>query len=435
MRATAVFFNLAMLFSLLAFNTSTRAAELLDTIIVEINNQIITEAELQKRISDLRKQIIARKGSAPSREQLRPKVLDRMILNLLQIERASQYGIRLNKASLNKHIEGIAKKNKISLAQLRRTLVKDGVDYKEFREQVRRNTIINRAQKKLVFEKIKVSDSEINQFLINQKKAGSKDTRFHLSHILIAVPEDANSQTLQKARTKAEKTLLRLNNGEAFDKVAIEVSSGQKALEGGDLGWRPVSELPSLFVNSAKNLNAGEISKLIQSPSGFHILKFHARENTKRVIIEETLARHILIKVDELTKDDAARELLESVHKKLKAGADFAAMAKQYSQDTASKGSGGSLGWSVPGAFVPQFEAVMKSLQKNQISNAFKSPFGWHLVQVLDRRKSDKTKLIIRNKAYQTIQASKADEALELWLRSLRDEAYIKYHKPTDAPG
>ena len=434
MRATQVLFNLVFCCSLLGFSAASTAAELLDTIIVEINNQIITESELQKRITDLRQNILARKASAPSREQLRPKVLDRMVLDVLQIERASQYGIRLNKTNLNKRIASIAKQNKMSVAQMRRTLIKEGVSFKDFRKQVKRNTIITRAQKKLVFEKIKISDSEINQFLINQNKAGSKDSRYHLSHILIAVPEDANSKILQQARTNANKVLIRLQNGEAFDKLAIELSSGHKALEGGDLGWRPASELPALFVTTVSKLKAGEISGLIQSPSGFHILKFHSRENTKRVIIEETLARHILIKVDELTKDDTARELLESVHKELKAGADFAQQAKKHSQDTASKGSGGSLGWSVPGAFVPQFESVMKSLQKNQISRPFKSAFGWHLVQVLDRRKSDKTKLIVRNKAYQTIQASKSDEALELWLRRLRDEAYIKYHKPTDAP-
>lgn len=434
MRATQVLFNLIFCCSLLSFSASSTAAELLDTIIVEVNNKIITEAELQKRITDLRQQILLRKPSAPSRSDLRSKVLDRMVLDLLQIERAGQYGIRMNKTGLNKRIEAIAKQNKITVAQLRRSLLKDGVSFKDFRAQVKRSTIITRAQKKLVFEKIKISNSEIDQFLINQKKAGSKDTRYHLSHILIAVPEDANSKNLQQARTNANKALIRLQNGEAFDKVAIELSSGHKALEGGDLGWRPASELPGLFVSTASKLKAGEISGLIQSPSGFHILKFHEKEDTKRVIIEETLARHILIKVDELTKDDIAREQLEAIYKELKNGADFAAMAKKHSQDTGSKGSGGSLGWSVPGAFVPQFEQVMKSLQKKQISRAFKSPFGWHIVQVLDRRKSDKTKLLIRNKAYQTIQASKADEALELWLRRLRDEAYIKYHKPTDAP-
>lgn len=434
MRATQVFINLLFFSSLLSISVTTTAAELLDTILVEINNQIITESELQKRITDLRKRAIASRGNAPSREQFRPKVLERMILERLQIERASQYGIRLNQAALNKRVEDIANQNKISVAQLRRELLKEGVDFADFREDIKRNAIITSARKRLVFEKIKVSDSEIKQFLINQERTGDKDTRYHLSHILIGVPEDANSNALQQAREKANKALQRLQSGEAFGKVAIELSNGHKALEGGDLGWRPASELPALFVSSIAKLSAGDTSELIQSPSGFHILRYHARENTKRVIIEETLARHILIKVDELTGNDTARELLESVYKELQNGADFVEMAKKHSQDTASKGSGGSLGWSVPGAFVPQFEAVMKSLQKNQISKAFKSPFGWHLVQVLDRRKSDKTKLIVHNKAYQTIQASKADEALQLWLRSLRDEAYIKYHNPTDAP-
>ncbi|MDH5425127.1 MAG: peptidylprolyl isomerase [Gammaproteobacteria bacterium] len=433
MRATQLLFNLLFLCSLLSVSTTGSAVESLDTILVEINNQIITESELQKRITELRKQILRSKKSAPSRSQLRAKVLDRMVLDALQIERASQYGINLKDAELNSRIENIARQNKISVSGLRNQLIKEGVSFDDFREQVKRATIIARVQKALVFDDIKVSDSEIKQFLQRQKKAGDKDSRYHLSRILISVPEDVDSNVLQQARKKAETVLARLKNGEAFDKLAIELSNGQKALEGGDLGWRAATELPSLYVATVNKLKAGDVSDIIHTPSGFHILKFHASENSKRVIIEETLARHILIKVDELTSDEAARELLESVHKELKNGADFEQMAKQHSQDTASKGSGGSLGWSVPGAFVPQFEAVMKSLQKNQISNVFRSPFGWHIVQVLDRRKSDKTTLIIENKAYQTIVASKSDEALELWLRRLRDEAYIKYHNPSDA--
>jgi len=434
MRATQVLFSLVFCSFLIGFSPASKAAQLLDSIIVEVNNQVITESELQKRITDIRQQILKRKPTAPSRKQLRKKVLDRMVLDLLQIERAAQFGMRMSKADLNQRIEDIARQNKISVSQLRKELLKDGVNFQDFRDQVERNTIIQRAQKRLVFNKIKVSDSEINQFLLNQKKGGAKSSKYHLSHILVSVPEDANSKSLKKARIKANNIIKRLKKGEAFDKLAIEFSSGQKALDGGDLGWRSASELPALFVSSVKNLNAGEFTQPIQSSSGFHILKFHAAQNTRRVIIEETLARHILIKVDELTKDETARRRLVAVQKKIKAGADFAAMAKQYSEDPGSKGSGGSLGWSVPGAFVPEFEAVMKSLKKNQISNVFKSPFGWHIVQVLDRRKSDKTKQIEHNKAYQAIQASKADEALELWLRSLRDEAYIKYHKPSDKP-
>jgi len=407
------------------------SAETLDKILVEINNQIITESELQKRIADIRAQLIKRKGSAPSVQQLRKKVLDRMVLDMLQINRASQYGIKLSKAGLNKRIESFAAQNKLSVPQLRQALLQDGVNFIDFREQIRRETIIRRAQKRLVFDKIKISDHEIQQFLNNQKKA-TKDSRYRLSHILIAVPEAADSKALQQAKSKARKALERLQSGEAFDQLAVELSSGQKALEGGDLGWRSASELPSLFESAVKTLNKGEVSDILQSPSGFHLIKLTDKKDQQRVLVEETLARHILIKVDALTSDEAAREKLEVLHKQLKSGADFTALAKQHSEDIGSKGSGGNLGWSVPGSFVPQFEAVMKSLKKNQISRPFKSQFGWHIIQVQDRRQSDKTRLVARNKAYQTIQQSKADEALELWLRRLRDEAYIKYHNAED---
>ncbi|MDH5393149.1 MAG: peptidylprolyl isomerase [Gammaproteobacteria bacterium] len=435
MRLKQVFTAFIIFTVSLAFSPATTSAESLDKIVVEINNQIITESELQKRIADIRQQILSRKSAAPSSTQLRNKVLDRMVLDLLQVEHAKQFGIRLTQADLNMRIESIAQKNKLSVPQLRQALLKDGINFADFRQQIERDTIISRVQKGLVFDKIKVSDHEIEQFLLHQKKSGSKDNRYHLSHILIAVPENANSESLKKVRNKAQSVLKKLHAGQDFDKIAIEYSNGQKALEGGDLGWRSATELPSLFVSAASKLKKGQLSGLIQSPSGFHILKLHAKDSQQQVIVEETLVRHILIKVDAITNDKSAREKLEALHKQLKAGADFAKLARQHSEDSGSKSNGGSLGWSVAGSFVPQFEAVMKSLKKQQISQPFRTTYGWHLMQVLDRRQSDKTKIIMRNKAHQKIQASKADEALELWLRRLRDEAYIKYHNPADAPG
>lgn len=428
----SIFQTLVFLSSIVA-SVSAFAAETLDNILVEINNEIITESELQKRIADIRGQLIKRKGAAPSVKQLRKKVLDRMVLDMLQINRASQYGIKMSTAGLNKRIESFAQKNKLTVPQLRQALLQDGINFIDFREQIRRDTIIRRAQKSLVFDKIKISDHEIQQFLNNQKQ-NAKDTSYRLSHILIAVPEAADSKSLQQAKARAEQALKRIKSGEHFDQIAVELSSGQKALEGGDLGWRSASELPGLFLNAATSLGKGEVSKILQSPSGFHLIKMVDKKAQKQVLVEETLARHILIKVDALTSDEAARKKLEGLYKQLKEGADFATLAKQHSEDIGSKGSGGSLGWSTPGNFVPQFEAVMKSLQKNQISRPFKSQFGWHIIQLQDRRQSDKTRLVARNKAYQAIQASKADEALELWLRRLRDEAYIKYHNAEDKP-
>jgi len=435
MRFRQLFSILFLFSSLLTASFHAQAADVLDKIIVEINNKIITESELQKRITDIRQQILKQKSSAPSREKLRTRVLDRMVIDILQMDRAAQFGIKLSKSGLNKRIENFARKNKISVPQLRNVLLKDGIDFKNFREQMRRTTIINRAQKTLVFDKIKISDHEINQFIASQKKSGAKDSQYKLSHILISVPEEADSKTLKQAKIRAEKILSKLRSGQTFDKLAVEFSTGQKALEGGDLGWRQASELPALFVSAVKSLKKGDVSELIQSPSGFHLLKLQDKKGAEQVIIDETLVRHILIKVDEFTKDDAARKQLESLRKEITAGADFGELAKQHSQDIGSKGTGGSLGWSVPGSFVPQFEAVMKSLKKKQISRPFKSQFGWHLMQVLDRRQSDKTGIVVRNKAFQSIKSSKADEALELWLRRLRDEAYIKYHNTEDAPG
>ncbi|MCK4711054.1 MAG: peptidylprolyl isomerase, partial [Gammaproteobacteria bacterium] len=400
MRLTQVLTTLFFISSLLSISPANSAVELLDKIIVEIDNKIITESQLQKRITEIRKQIVSQKKSAPSRSQLRNKVLDRMVLDILQVNRAKQYGIKLSKAGLNKRVETIAKKYKISVAQLRQSLLDEGVDFKVFRSQVETDTIITQAKKKLVYDKIKISDREIDQFLINQKKRGTKETRFRLSHILINVPEEADSQALKNARKKANEVLKRLNRGDEFDKLAIEYSGGQNALEGGDLGWRKASELPALFVAAIKNLKKGEVSNIVQSPSGFHLLKLNATQNQKQILVQETLARHILIKVDAITDDKTARKQLQKLRKQIKDGADFTKLAKQYSQDTGSKGTGGSLGWSVPGTMVAEFETVMDKMGKNQISQPFKSPFGWHLLEVLDRRQSDKTEIVVRNKAY-----------------------------------
>ena len=434
MRLIQIFTTIVFFGSLLSYSTANSAVEALDKIIVEIDNQIITESQLQKRITEIRKQILSQKKESPSRAQLRNKVLDRMILDILQINRAKQYGIKLSKTGLNKRIESIAKKYKISVTQLRQSLIDEGVDFKDFRKQVETDTIITQAKKKLVYDKIKISDREIDQFLINQKKGGTEETRFRLSHILITVPEEADSKSLKKARKKANEIIKRLNQGDDFEKLAIEYSGGQNALKGGDLGWRKASELPSLFVTAIKGLNKDEVSNIVQSPSGFHLLKLNAMQNQKQIIVQETLARHILIRVDAITDDETARKQLEKLYKQIKSGADFDKLAKQHSQDTGSKGTGGSLGWSVPGTMVAEFETVMNKLDKNQVSQPFKSPFGWHLLEVMDRRQSDKTEIVVRNKAYKEILKSKADEALELWLRKLRDEAYIKYHNTADTP-
>lgn len=435
MRLSQLLTTLLFCSLLLGINTANSAVELLDKIIVEIDKDIITESQLQKRITEIRKRILSQKKAAPGREELRTKVLDRMVLDLLQINRAKLYGIKLSKAALNQRIETIAQKYNISVAQLRQSLISDGIDFKDFREQVETDTIIETAKKRLVYSKIKISDREIEQFLANQKKSGSQESQYNLSHILITVPEEADSKALKSARKKAQQVVDQHNKGVAFEKLVIQFSGGQNALEGGNLGWRKASELPALFVSAIKNLKKGQVSDIIQSPSGFHLLKLNEIKQQEQVLVTETLARHILIKVDEITNDKMAREQLQSLRKKILKGADFSALAKRHSQDTGSKGTGGSLGWSISGTMVPAFEKVMDSLDKNKLSQPFKSSFGWHIVEVLDRRQSDKTDIVVRNKAYREIQKSKADEALELWLRRLRDEAYIKYHNPADAPG
>ena len=400
--------------------------EPVDKIVAVVNDDVITGTELDTRLHSIKEQLKNQSSPIPPDAVLKKQVLDRMILATLQLQLADQNGIRVDDETLNRTIERIAGDNKLSLPEFRSVLEKEGYDFATFREDIRREILISRVQQRQVSDRIMVTEQEIDNFLATQRAQGNTGAEYHLAHILIAVPDASSSERIQAARQRAEDVLKKLRSGANFQETAIAVSDGQQALQGGDLGWRKAGELPTLFVDTVTHMKTGDVSDLIRSPSGFHIIKLLEQRNEQRHIVTQTHARHILIRTDELTSDAAAQARLKDIRQRIQGGADFTALARQYSNDTATANNGGDLGWVNPGEMVPKFQAQMDKLGTGEISEPFKTGFGWHIVQVLDRRRHDDTDAFIRSQAREAIRQRKTEEELQSWLARLRDDAYIE---------
>jgi peptidyl-prolyl cis-trans isomerase SurA len=406
--------------------TAATPLEPVDKIVAVVNDDVITSTELDNRLHSIKEQLKNQSASIPPDQALKKQVLDRMILASLQLQLADQNGIRVDDDTLNRTIERIAQGNNLTLPEFRSVLEKEGYDFATFREDIRREILISRVQQRQVSDRIMVTEQEIDNFLATQRAQGNTGAEYHIAHILIAVPDAASSERIKAARQRAADILHKLRSGASFQETAIASSDGQQALQGGDLGWRKAAELPTLFVEPIMHMKDGDISDLIRSPSGFHIIKLLAQRNAQRHIVTQTHARHILIRTDELTGDAAAQARLKDIRKRIKAGADFAELAREYSNDTATASNGGDLGWVNPGDMVPTFEAQINKLATGEISEPFKTGFGWHIVQVLKRRSHDDTDAFIRSQARKAIRQRKTEEELQSWLARLRDDAYVE---------
>lgn len=400
--------------------------ETLDSIVAVVNNDVITRTELNDRLRTIRQQLQQQGAPVPPQAVLEKQVLDRMILSNLQLQLADRAGVRVDEETLNRTIARIAEENRMTLGEFRAVLEQDGYDFADFREDIRKEILISRIQQRQIAERVSVSEQEIDNFLTTQKMQGNAGEEYRLAHILIAVPDASSPERLRAARERAEDILKNLRNGADFQETAIAVSDGQQALEGGDLGWRKLAELPTLFVDAANAMDTGAVSDLIRSPSGYHIIKLLDKRSGQRHIVTQTHARHILIRPDELTSEEAAEQQLHDLRTRLEQGADFAELARGQSDDTVSAANGGDLGWANPGDMTPAFESAMDSLDEGQISQPFKTDFGWHLVQVLERRERDNTADLLRDQARDAIRQRKMDEELQAWLTRLRDEAHIE---------
>ena len=417
----------ALTFLLTATSINSHALQQLDRIIAVVNDDVITESEFKQKINLFKRQLAANNKKPPNESALNKQILERLILDEIQMQLATSQGIIIDDIMLNRMMEDLARNNKMTLEKLRASVIKDGQSYDGFREQTRKDLTIQQLQKRMVYDRINISAQEVEQFIEQQKLSGAiANDKYHIGHILIATPEAATPEDIQAASNRAEKIHSVLVEGEKFDDVALRESEGQQALKGGDLGWRSSAELPPLFVNAIKKMKKSEISQPLRSAGGFHILKLIDIQ-TQQHIVKQTHARHILIRPDEITSDDQAREKMQTIKQRLNNGEDFVKLAEEFSQDPGSKNNGGDLGWSKEGSFVPQFEKVMNSLKLKQTSEPFRSQFGWHIIQVLERRQQDESTQLLESKARQTLRKRKADEDLQLWLRRIRDESYVEY--------
>ncbi len=399
----------------------------LDRIVAVVENDIIMQSELDTKLRTVAGQMQQQGIQLPSSNVLETQILERMILMKIQLQRAEETGIRVDDETLNRTISNIAAENKVSLSQFRDILEEDGFSYEQFRENIRNEIIISRLRQRQVDNRISISSKEIDNALSNLEFQGKTETEYQLSHILISLPEAPTPDEEEQARLVAEKVLKDLKAGQDFAMMASTYSDGQRALDGGDLGWRKKNEIPTLFSTQIESMAKGDISDLIKSSSGFHIVKLADVRSSEKYMITQTNARHILIKLDELTTADDARVRLDQLRTRIEGGDDFAELARSHSDDTVSAAEGGNLGWSSPGRLVPKFEEVMNQLKIGEISQPFETQFGWHLLQVLGRREHDDTESVRRTKASETIRRRKSEEAHQNWLRHLRDEAYVEY--------
>ena len=400
----------------------------LDRVVAIVNDEAITERELAAEMARIVNQLRSRNLGVPPTEVLLPQVLERMMIQRAELQYAKLTGITVDDLSLDNTVRGIASDNGMGIEQFRAALAEEGTDWADFREQVRREIILGRLHKREVFDRMQVSDKEIDDFLASKQIKSGETREFRVRHILVALPESAGPDAIAEARAKAEAALAELQGGAEFASVAARVSDARDALEGGDLGWRAPDRLPSVYAEAAQGLQAGQLSELLRTPSGFHILKVEEVRGAQNqvVTLTETHARHILIQTRENVSDDEARRRLAELRERIAAGEDFATLARTYSDDKGSAERGGDLGWARPGMMVEAFEEVMNSTAPGEISAPFRSQFGWHILQVLERRDASGNVEFLRQQAREAIGQRKAEEELERWQRRLKDEAYTE---------
>ncbi|MDT8282966.1 MAG: peptidylprolyl isomerase [Gammaproteobacteria bacterium] len=414
---------------LLLFSISTvchAELKLLDEIVAVVNEDVITKTQLDNRIVDFQKQLQLSQISRIDPESLKKQVLERMIRDTIQLQLAKQFGITVDDLMLNRMLEQLAKSNNMSLEDFRETIEAENLSYARFREQTRNEIIINQLQQRVVASKINVSDQEIRQHIDQNENNDSSRISYRIRQILIATPETASPEALQKAKAIADSVYKKILNGSKFEDMAIKYSDGRNALKGGDLGERKANELPQLFVDAVSNLDPGEISKPIQSASGYHILELVSSSNDQ-VMVQQSKVRQILIRTSSEVSDDQAREKLLELKQKIENGASFAELASEFSEDPETKVTGGDIGWTNTDDFDTVFKDVASRLELNEISQPFKTSFGWLVIEVQDRRQYNQGKENKENQARNAIKARKIDEELRLWLRRIRDEAYVEF--------
>ena len=397
-----------------------------DRIVAVVNDEVITRLDLEEQLKITADTLRHQNTPLPSGDVLEKQVLERMIVTKTQLQFAKESGLRIDDAMVEKTIARIAQNNKLSVEGLRQALKKDGIDFAKFRDDLRTEMTVARLREREVDSKIVITEAEIEAMLQVVQDAQGKIDEYNLAHILVRVPEQATPEQIKARQARAEEALEKIRKGADFGQIAATYSDAPEALQAGNLGWRDANRLPALFVDALRGLRVGQTSELLRSANGFHILKLVDQRGGAPVIVQQTHARHILIRTNELISENEARNRLLGLRERIENGADFAELARLQSQDGSSS-KGGDLGWLSPGDTVPDFERTMNQLAIKQLSEPVRTEFGWHLIQVLGRRSEDMSKERQRLSVRQALRERKSDEAYQEWLRQLRDKAYVEY--------
>ncbi|MGJ8670735.1 MAG: peptidylprolyl isomerase [Oceanococcus sp.] len=422
---------IALLLPGVLFTQSASAVQVLDYIVAVVNDEVVLSSELNQALTQVKDQFAGR-GNLPDEDILRRQVLERIVVTKAQVQRARQGGLRIADAELNAALEDIAARNGMSLNKFALALRREGIDYLQLRRQVQEELLVTQLRQAEVDSRISVSDEDVR--LLLEQQGESDKVEYHLAHILISVPSDASPEMRKAAAEEAQLVVSKARSGEDFAQLAITHSDSPRALDGGDLGWRRGNALPTLFSDVVPELADGGVSDPINASGGLHIVQLVEKRGAESgALVRETLAKHILLKPNILRNEAQTKARIETLRQQITDGADFAELAREHSEDPGSANQGGELGWQGPETFVPEFQRALDLLEPGELSPAFKTPFGWHIATVLERREKDRTDELRRAQARQAIFRRKVSEEQDVWIRQLRDEAYVEYRDQPEA--
>lgn len=403
--------------------------KLLDRIAAVVNDGVVLDSQLEEQTEEITARLRQQNTELPARNVLRQQILERLVVEEIQMQRAGKLGLQVSDEMLNGALDDVAKRNNIGFADLPQALAQQGIDYRTFRDEIRRQMTLQLLRQRDVIARINVSPRELEQFMTRQQNAPDRNAEYNVSHILISVPVSASPEQIEAREARAKEVFGKAAGGEDFAQLAVTFSDSSTNIEGGSLGWRRGSQLPSILAEQVPKMKVGQTSQPIRTPSGFHLFRLNeVRGGVQQQVVAQVHARHILLRTNELEDDQTVQQKLANIRTRIVDGKeDFAAIAAVTSQDPGSAADGGDLGWAGPGTFVPEFEKQIDALGENEITQPFKSQYGWHIIQLLGRRRHDSTDDIRRQRAFAELREAKAEEETELWLRRLRDEAFVEY--------
>ena len=402
----------------------TGSGQLIDRIVAIVNDGVVLESEVMQQGAAIVARLRADGVQLPPAEVLQRQIVERLVVEKIQLQRAERLGITITDDQLNNALGTVARRNNISLAQLPDALAEQGIDYTAYRADVRREMTIDQLRNRDLVPRIAITRDEVETYLASQ---GDDENEYDISHILIAVPPGATKEDRERAEALVNELHDRAENGEDFAQLAVAHSNGQQALEGGKIGWRKAEQLPTLFSDVVVEMNPGSVSDPIPSSSGFHLVRLDQTRGREPVMVTQRMARHILISPNELKTDTNARDEIAALAQRIKQGEDFAELAREFSDDKGTATKGGELGWAAPGSYVPQFEAALNEMSPGQMSEPVRSSFGWHLIELMDVREIDNSEEASLNQAYGEVRSRKLQQETERWLMQLRDEAFVDY--------